>query len=55
MTASSITRGYGSLDYEHSGYEAAKMVKLDMLVNSEPVDAFSLIVHRDKAEQRAGH
>ncbi|MGB0550263.1 MAG: translation elongation factor 4 [Limisphaerales bacterium] len=48
----SITRGYGSLDYEHSGYEAAKMVKLDMLVNSEPVDAFSLIVHRDKAEQR---
>ena len=48
----SITRGYGSLDYEHSGYEAAKMVKLDMLVNSEPVDAFSLIVHKDKAEQR---
>ena len=48
----SITRGYGSLDYEHSGYEAAKMVKLDMRVNSEPVDAFSLIVHRDKAEQR---
>ena len=48
----SITRGYGSLDYEHSGYEAAKMVKLDMLVNSEPVDAFSLIVQRDKAEQR---
>ena len=48
----SITRGYGSLDYEHSRYEAAKMVKLDMLVNSEPVDAFSLIVHRDKAEQR---
>ncbi|MDP6893266.1 MAG: translation elongation factor 4 [Verrucomicrobiota bacterium] len=48
----SITRGYGSLDYEHSGYEAAKMVKLDMLVNGEPVDAFSLIVHKDKAEQR---
>ena len=48
----SITRGYGSLDYEHDGYEPAKMVKLDMLVNGDPVDAFSLITHRDKAEQR---
>lgn len=49
----SITRGYGSLDYEHDGYRASKLVKLDMLVNNEPVDAFSSIVHRDKAEGRA--
>jgi GTP-binding protein LepA len=49
----SITRGYGSMDYEHVGYKAAKLVKLDILVNNEPVDAFSSIVHRDKAESRA--
>jgi GTP-binding protein LepA len=48
----SITRGYGSLDYEHAGYRADKLVKLDMLVAGEPVDAFSSIVHRDKAESR---
>jgi GTP-binding protein LepA len=48
----SLTHGYGSMDYEYAGYWCADLVKLDMLVNGEPVDAFSSIVHRDKAEAR---
>ena len=48
----SVTHGYGSMDYEYAGYRVAELVKLDMLVNAEPVDAFSSIVHRDKAESR---
>ena len=48
----SITRGFGSMDYEHAGYQQSDMVKLDMLVNEESVDAFSCIVHRSKAEGR---
>ncbi len=47
-----LTRGYGSMDYEPAGYRAADLVKLEMLVNGEPVDAFSSIVHREKAESR---
>src|SRR2546427_1597509 len=48
----SITRGFGSMDYEPADYMASDMVKLDMLVNTEPMDAFSCIVHRAKAESR---
>jgi len=48
----SKTRGYASLDYELSGYQASKLVKLDILINAELVDAFSMIVHEDKAYER---
>ncbi|MBR2905485.1 MAG: translation elongation factor 4, partial [Lentisphaeria bacterium] len=48
----SITRGYGSMDYEPAGYQEGKLIKLDMLVNGESVDAFSTIVHADHAYNR---
>jgi len=48
----SITRGYGSMNYDLAGYKADKLVKLDMLVNGDPVDAFSSIVHVDHATAR---
>ena len=48
----SMTRGYGSMDYEYAGYQAAKLIKMDMLIAGEPVDAFSMIVHQDKAASR---
>ena len=44
-----ISRGYASLDYEMLEYRASDLLKLDMLINGDPVDAFSVIIHRDKA------
>ena len=46
----SITHGYGSMDYELSEYRVSDLVKMEILVNNDPVDAFASIVHRDKAE-----
>jgi GTP-binding protein LepA len=48
----SVTRGYASFDYEIDGYEVGELVKLTILVNSEPVDALSIVVHKNQAETR---
>ncbi|RMH21074.1 MAG: elongation factor 4 [Gammaproteobacteria bacterium] len=48
----SITSGYGTMDYHLKGFVAESLVKMDILVNGTPVDALSVIVHREKAEQR---
>jgi GTP-binding protein LepA len=48
----SSTRGYASLDYQFDNYQTEDLVKLDVLVNTEPVDALALIVHKDHAYHR---
>jgi GTP-binding protein LepA len=48
----SITHGYGSMDYELGEYRASDLVKMDIMINGDPVDAFASIVHRDKAESK---
>ena len=48
----SVSKGYASFDYKMTDYAAADLVKLSILVNEEPVDALSMVVHRTRAEQR---
>jgi len=48
----SVTHGYGSMDYDMDEYSESALVRMEIMVNAEPVDAFSTIVHRDKAESR---
>jgi len=47
-----VSRGYASLDYELLDYRTSELVKLDMLINGDPIDAFSVIIHRDKSEEQ---
>ncbi|MCP4600339.1 MAG: elongation factor 4 [Proteobacteria bacterium] len=51
----SVTQGYGSFDYDLSGYRKSELAKVDILVNGEPVDALSMIVHQDRSRERALH
>ncbi len=48
----SVTHGYGSMDYELGDYMASDLVKMDIMINGDPVDAYACIVHREKAESR---
>jgi GTP-binding protein LepA len=48
----SVTKGYASFDYQLAGYQEDNLVKMQVLVNGEPVDALSMMVHRDRAEMR---
>jgi len=48
----SISRGYASMDYEPAGYKGSELIKMDVLVNGDPVDALSIIVHKDKSYER---
>jgi len=53
-TLKSISRGYASMDYEQAGYQASDIVKLDIVLNAEVIDAFSSLVHSSRAQSRGG-
>ena len=48
----SVTRGFASIDYEHSGFKVSNLVKVDILIGGEPVDAFCFVSHADQAYHR---